>query len=374
MTVPRSQTTGLPQRTVLETHAALPRNAPFLRNSVLIGDVRDRLAQLPDASIDTVVTSPPYVALRSYGVEGQIGAEPDVEQWISDLRQVGQQLARVLKGSGSWWLNLGDSYSRHISAGAPPKSLLLAPERLAVALIADGWIIRNKIVWAKTNPMPNSVADRLACTWEVVYFLVRSPKYYFDLDAIRIPHRSAGRGRASSNREAIYPPVTAIPPAWAGPLAGTNSGLARLKAQGLPGHPLGKNPGDVWTLPTANFRGKHFAVFPEKLVRTPLLATCPKKVCATCGVPWRRKSHRSVGGLTMLGELRETCSCGAGTTPGIVLDPFFGSGTVGVVAESLARDWIGIELNPAFARLAEDRIAATRSSPTDHDELVRAIA
>lgn len=368
MTVPRSQTKVLPERAVLQTHAALPRN------TVLIGDVRDRLAQLPDASIDTVITSPPYVALRSYGVNGQIGAEPDVERWMSDLRQVGKQLARVLKGSGSWWLNLGDSYSRHASAGAPPKSLLLAPERLAIALIQDGWSIRNRVVWSKTNPMPNSVADRLACTWEVVYFLVRSPKYYFDLDAIRIPHRSAGRGRAASNRKAVFPPVSAIPPEWAGPLAGNNSGLARLRAQGLPGHPLGKNPGDVWTLPTANFRGKHFAVFPEKLVRTPLLATCPEKVCAACGVPWRRNSHRSAGGLTMPGELQGACSCRARTTPGIVLDPFFGSGTVGVVAESWARDWIGIELNPAFAQLAEDRIAAARSSPTDHHEVARAAA
>ena len=280
----------------------------------------------------------------------------------------------MLKGSGSWWLNLGDSYSRHESAGAPPKSLLLAPERLAMALIQDGWSIRNRVVWSKTNPMPNSVADRLACTWEVVYFLVRSPKYYFDLDAIRVPHRSAGRGQVASNRETVYPPVSAIPPTWAGPLAGSNSGLSRLKAQGLPGHPLGKNPGDVWTLPTANFRGKHFAVFPEKLVRTPLLATCPEKVCVGCGVPWKREARRSAGAVTGLGGLRQVCPCRAGTKPGVVLDPFFGSGTVGVVAESWARDWIGIELNPAFARLAEDRIAAARSSPTDHHEVVRAAA
>lgn len=331
------------------------------RNTVLVGDVRERLAGLPDASVDTVITSPPYVALRNYGMDGQIGAQPDAEAWVSDIREVGRQIARVIKPTGSWWLNIGDSYSRHPRAGAPAKSLLLAPERLALALIEDGWTIRNKVIWAKTNPMPASVGDRLACTWEVVYFLVRSPSYHFDLDAIRVPHRTPHRGRPTGNPNAVYPPATAMPVSWAGALAGSNSGLARLKAQGMAGHPLGKNPGDVWTMATASFRGEHFAVFPTSLVRTPLLATCPEKVCARCGVPWRRDTARSIGELAVRGALRPVCRCRAGTLPGVVLDPFFGSGTVGVVAQAHGRDWVGIDLNPAFARLAEQRITAARA-------------
>lgn len=339
-------------------------SGPLPRNTVLVGDVRDRLAELPDASVDTAITSPPYVALRNYGMDAQIGAIADTDAWITDMRRVGQELARVLKPTGSWWLNLGDSYSRHQRSGAPAKSLLLAPERLAVALIEDGWTIRNKVIWAKTNPMPNSVSDRLACTWEVIYFLVRSPTYHFDLDAIRIPHRSSNRGRPTGNPNAVYPPAAAGPASWAGPLAGSNSGLARLKAQGLAGHPLGKNPGDVWTLATANFRGQHFAVFPESLVRTPLLATCPEKVCARCGTPWLTDPARTVGRLAVRGHLRPACRCRASTVPGVVLDPFFGAGTVGVVAEAHGRDWIGIELNPEFAQLAEQRIAEARTRDT----------
>lgn len=343
------------------------------RNTVLVGDVRERLAGLPDASVDTVITSPPYVALRNYGMADQIGATADTDGWVNDMREVGRQVARVLKPSGSWWLNIGDSYSRHPRSGAPAKSLLMAPERLAIALIGDGWTIRNKVTWAKTNPMPNSVADRLACTSEVVYFLVRSPRYHFDLDAIRIPHRSPRHRRPGGNPGATYPPASAGPPAWAGPLAGSNSGLARLKAQGLAGHPLGKNPGDVWTMATANFRGEHFAVFPTGLVTPPLLATCPEKVCARCGTPWSRSPVRTVGRLAVRGELRRGCRCRAATRPGVVLDPFFGSGTVGVVAQTHGRDWIGIELNPAFAQLARERITTARHS-ADRSTATRAAA
>lgn len=344
------------------------------RNRILQGDVRDRLASLPDNSVDTVITSPPYVALRNYQVDGQIGATADVDQWIEDLRGVGRELARVLKPTGSWSLNLGDSYSRHPSSGAPPKSLLLAPERLALALMQDGWTIRNKIIWAKTNPMPNSVKDRLACTWEVVYFLVRSRNYYFDLDAIRVPHRSGSRKKHATRSVEVGPDRSQRPPEWAGPLAGNNSGLTRYKALGLPGHPLGKNPGDVWSLPTANFRGQHFAVFPASLVRTPLLATCPEKVCAACGAPWDRERQRTRKGLTMLGDIRPACSCGSGAVPGVVLDPFFGSGTVGVVAEAHGRNWVGIELNPTFAQLANERIRAARSGTQDPEQTIRTAA
>ena len=338
------------------------------RNGVLVGDATEQLCRLPSASIDCVITSPPYFQLRNYGVAGQIGLEPTVEQWVHELRAVFDEVARVLKPSGSLWLNLGDSYSRGHSYGAAPKSLLLAPERLLLALAADGWIVRNKTIWAKSNPMPSSVTDRLNTTYDVVYFLVRSPRYFFDLDAIREPHRSKG---TRSTRTA-----SSSPPAWAGPLAGTQGGLARARADGLPGHRLGKNPGDVWRLPASSYRGAHFATFPEALVQRPLLATCPERVCTRCSQAWRRApgeiwrlgSPAASGRdryvrrypsrwqtLRTLGQM-VPCPCGAPALPGVVLDPFFGSGTVGVVAERLGRDWIGIELNPAYAELARSRL------------------
>jgi site-specific DNA-methyltransferase (adenine-specific) len=282
---------------------------------ILVGDATAQLGHLPMNSIDCVITSPPYYMLRNYQVLGQIGLEPHINLWVDELSTVCRGLARVLKPTGSFWLNLGDSFSRHERYGAPAKGLLAGPERLLLRLMDDGWICRGKAIWAKSNPMPSSVTDRLNMTYEVVYHLVRSPRYYFDLDAIREPHRSR------SGRRAGRAPTQ--PPAWAGPLAGTQGGLKRARPTGLPGHPLGKNPGDVWVIPTTGFRGAHFATFPERLVIRPLLATCP------------------VGG--------------------VVLDPFFGSGTVGVVAEHLGREWIGIELSSAFADLAYERIAAERN-------------
>ena len=328
------------------------------RNQVLIGDASQRLAELPEQSVNCVVTSPPYFGLRNYGVKGQIGLEDHVDEWVDELRVVMHGLARVLRADGCVWLNLGDSYARHPKQGTNRKSLFLGPERLALKLIEDGWIVRNKVVWAKSNTMPSSVRDRLACRWEVIYLLTRSEHYYFDLDPIRVPHRS----KPSKHRmttDAPYPPMTAAAPYYAGPLAGNNSGLARLKAQGLVGHPLGANPRDVWELSTSNFRGQHFATFPASLVVRPLL-TSPEKVCARCDRPWSRGPIRTRDGLAVMGELRRACQCRAGTRPGLVLDPFFGAGTVGVVAEQYGRDWLGIELNPSFARLATERIAAAR--------------
>jgi hypothetical protein len=181
--------------------------------------------------------------------------------------------------------------------------------------------------------------------------------YYFDLDAIRVPHRSrTGRVQAAGA-------ISTKPPAWAGPLAGANHGLARLKARGLPGHPLGKNPGDVWELATAGYRDAHFAVFPEKLVERPIRAACPEHVCTACNQPWRRKADSS-GDLI----LRPTCTCRAPYRPGLVLDPFIGSGTVGVVAERLGRDWLGIDLNPDFAELARGRIEAARGKAAAQEQ------
>lgn len=318
------------------------------RNTILLGDARQRLEQLPRASIDCVITSPPYYQLRDYGVAGQIGLEATVSGWVRSMREVFRGVARVLKPAGSVWLDLGDSYSRHRSYGAVPKSLLLAPERLLLALAGDGWIVRNKVIWAKANPMPTSVADRLNTTYEVVYFLVRSPRYFFDLHAIREPHRSQG-GRSGKSSTAQ--------PKWAGPLASTRKGLSGPR-QG-PGHPLGKNPGDVWRISTAGFRGPHFAAFPPKLVERPLVATCPARVCSRCETPWRTNAV-----MRERPRLAPGCTCAAETVPGVVLDPFFGTGTVGAVAKALGRDWLGVELNPNFVELAKQRLGTTTNNLT----------
>lgn len=262
-----------------------PAHAPELpRNTILIGDVRDRLAELPTSSIDTIVTSPPYFGVRDYGHDRQLGAEPNVHDWVNGLRAVARDLARVLRPTGSFWLNLGDSYSRRLPEGAPLKSLLLGPSRLALAMVGDGWILRNQVIWAKANPMPSSVPDRLSATHELLYLFTLSTRYHFDLDAIRQPHRTTQR-QSTTDPLRTYPPTGAGATTRPGWTLNNNRGLSRLKASGLAGHPLGKNPGDVWTLPTAGFRGGHFAAFPVALAERPILASCPERICPSCGTP-----------------------------------------------------------------------------------------
>lgn len=304
------------------------------RNTILQGDAIEQLASLTDGSVDCVVTSPPYYLQRSYGVDGQLGLEPSVEKWVERLRAVFREVARVLKPGGALWLNIADTYSRRQASGAPIKSLLLGPERLAMALLRDGWVIRNRCIWQKQAPMPSGVGDRLETTYDTVYFMTRSQRYAFDLDAIREP---------------IDDP----------------RGLA-----------FGRNPGDVWSLPKAKFIHGHTASFPERLVELPAKATCPAKVCSLCGAAWSTATTKQYIGrpvrfkrdpyvhrhpvryrvIRRNPRMRPGCSCRAATKPGLILDPFFGTGTVGVVAEQHGRDWLGIELNPSYCDLAWRRI------------------
>ncbi len=320
---------------------------------VVRGDALTVLRTLPAGSFDCVITSPPYHLLRRYGGGDQeLGTEIHVDDYVNRLVEICDEIARVLTPTGTLFLNLGDSFSRGRRFGAPAKSMLLAPERLLLKLIERDWRLRNRVVWAKRNGMPNSVADRFSTAWEPLYFLVRANRYYFDLDRVRQPHTST-RVPRPYKQGAKY---GGTKPPWAGILAGANDGLEKTRAAGRPGHQLGKNPGDVIHLATAAFRGAHFAVFPEALVTRPLLAGCPERVCTTCTRPWEREKRRD-----HLGDIQPTCRCpGAPWRPGRVLDPFMGSGTVGVVAEQHGRDWAGIELNPAFAAMAETRIAAAR--------------
>jgi len=167
------------------------------RNVVLEGDALEVLRTLAPTSVDAVITSPPYFRARRYEAgPAELGQEDDVDAWVENLRAVSRQIARVLVPTGSYWLNLGDVYSRNLKLGAPPKSLLLAPERLIRGLLADGWIVRNRVAWVKTTPLPSPVTDRLTTGWEYVWHLVRQPNYFYDLDAIRVPlvtRRSRGQ-------------------------------------------------------------------------------------------------------------------------------------------------------------------------------------
>lgn len=318
-----------------------------LRNVVLVGDALERLQELPSASVDCVITSPPYFLLRDYGVAGQLGQEVHIDNWVEQLRAVAREVHRVLAPHGSFWLNLGDSYSRDERFGARPKGLLLGPERVARALVDDGWILRNKVVWAKPNPLPSATRDRLTNAHEFVYFFTKQSSYFFDLDAIRIPAKSVRKASTGSRTQAAL-----------GVLAGSRGGLVAMAKQGRSAHPLGKNPSDVWSIGTSSYRGAHFATFSPEIARRPMLATCPLKVCVGCSAPWRR-STRAVAfdpDGQALPRPFVPCGCRADTRPGLVLDPFFGTGTVGQVARKHGRDWLGIELNPSYVELAEGRL------------------
>lgn len=196
------------------------------RNITLIGDARKRPAELPPSSADTVITSPPYSGVRDYGHDQQLGAEPGVEDRVAELREVCREIARVLRPTGSLRLNLGDGYSRRPSEGANAKSLLLGPARVALALVADGWILRNQVVWARSNPMPSSVGDRLTTTHEVIYFFTRSRSYFFDLGAIRQPLVTTRRQSTRDPSRAYPPPGPARSAVTAGSSTTTRASAA----------------------------------------------------------------------------------------------------------------------------------------------------
>lgn len=330
------------------------------RNAILRGDAREVLAGLLPESVDCCVASPPYAnGLRSYGAgSGELGQEPNVGEYVANLTEVLRLARRVLKPTGSLWLNLGDSFSKHPRQGAPRGSLLLAPQRVALALSEIGFVLRNVLIWQKPNSRPESVRDRLSQTYEVVIFAAKTRRTFFDLDSLRIPHRSAHRAKPrASELGRLY--------------QGGNEGLGKLKAEGRVGHPNGKNPGDVWTVPTATDRLGHQATFPEALIEPMILATCPERICVQCDAPWTRPTRivsrqisEGVRHTREVGELRR-CDCFAPQRTGVTLDFFAGTGTTLAVAERLNRDWLGVELNPEYADLAERRLAEQRKSRGD---------
>lgn len=301
-------------------------------NQIIQGDVIEALRSLPEGFIHTCVTSPPYWGLRDYGVPGQIGLEPTPEEYVEKMVEVFREVRRVLRDDGTLWLNLGDSYAmkfkggkgrkagvgpdpsnpihnavddeykppREIPNGLKPKDLVGMPWRVAFALQADGWYLRSDIIWAKPNAMPESVKDRPTKAHEYIFLLSKSPRYYYDADAIREPHGTPWIGRTPTKKLKKN--------------ADRNDAGSRCTT----GNPLGRNKRTVWTVSTKPFKGAHFAVFPPDLIEPCILAGSPPG--------------------------------------GIVLDPFFGSGTTGVVAEKHGRQWIGIELNPDYIEIARGRL------------------
>ena len=375
-------------------------------NQIICGDTLSELKKLPDNSIDTIITSPPYWGLRDYGVKGQIGLEKTLEEYLKKLLGITAELKRVLKSAGVMFWNHGDCYGGSgkgggnknewkggpekygISGSGTPKCLSLQGHRLILKMIdQQGWILRNTIIWHKPNHMPSSVKDRFANSYEPIFMLVKNKKYWFDLDAVRIPHQypdDVVRRMHQDKEDGIQPFAKDNKKGikWRRVPGQAKQSIARHSGYFRDGKCLidiskGKNPGDVWKIATQPFPEAHFATFPEKLIEPMILAGCPKEICKKCGKVRMMKTiipaetgTRNVGGrkdgyTTKLKgkwwadkkDLGWTdCNCKAGFNPGTVLDPFIGAGTVGVVAKRNKRNWLGIELNPKYIKMARDRI------------------
>lgn len=300
---------------------------------ILDGDCRDVLSTLADESVNCIVTSPPYFALRDYGVDGQIGLEPTPDEYVAEMVCVFREARRVLRDDGTLWLNLGDSYAGTGKSGGgdqgqrwqvagvdatgprggkwkpPPlglkrKDLIGVPWRVAFALQEDGWYLRQDIIWSKPNPMPESVTDRCTKAHEYLFLLSKSPRYYFDADAIAEPAIHKGRvvmyGDTQKNVVAAQDPKM----------------RTRIDQTVMVGE--SRNRRSVWNIPSQPFYEAHFAVMPIQLAQDCIKAGCP------------------VGGT--------------------VLDPFGGAGTTGLAADRLQRNAILIELNPKYAAMARRRI------------------
>ena len=300
---------------------------------ILMGDCLEQLPKIDPGSVQTCVTSPPYWGLRDYGSEEQLGLERTPDEYVGRMVEVFRQVGRALRDDGTLWLNLGDSYSgaglgggidsqgindsqkraasakrsgvRPIGPGLKPKDLVGIPWRVAFALQADGWWIRSDIIWHKPNPMPESVTDRPTKSHEYLFLLTKSARYRYDADAIREP---AVLGPHVRDRSSNFKKVGSQDPRYGGHL----SGQPKIIYDGW------RNKRSVWSITTKPYSGAHFATMPPALVEP-----CIK----------------------------------AGSSPGdLVLDPFSGAGTVGLVANRLGRSYVGIEINPDYAAMSTDRI------------------
>lgn len=287
-------------------------------NTILCGDCLEVLRTLPSSSVDCCVTSPPYYALRDYGVDGQIGLEDTPEVYIAKLSDVFMEVYRVLKPEGTLWLNIGDSYNgnkkgntetikykvvaesndfhKKLWKGAKQKDLIGIPWMLGFTLRSKGWYLRQDIIWEKGNPLPESVTDRCTKSHEYIFLMSKSLKYYFDHEAIqeKAKYPNDNRGSRGDSRR----------------------GTEMNSVSGVTGEM--RNKRDVWCVNTKPCKEAHFATYPFELIKPCILAGCPEN--------------------------------------GIVLDPFMGSGTTAIVARSLNRNYIGVELNPEYIKIAQKRL------------------
>ncbi|HCF6246974.1 site-specific DNA-methyltransferase [Pseudomonas aeruginosa] len=337
-------------------------------HEIRVGDCLDALRAMPDQSFHCCITSPPYFGLRDYGVDGQIGLEQTPAEFVSRLVEVFREVRRVLRDDGTLWLNIGDSYASTAPGtrnapqpkgskenpeqwgnfrpdlreyGIKPKDLMGIPWRLAFALQDDGWYLRQDIIWHKPNPMPESVRDRCTKAHEYLFLLSKSPRYHFDQDAIAEPLAPASVARlaqdgwdAQHGSDRVPGKTNGAMKAVGGRRSKRNSfaretkssaGTHGQKAQHRPDRPdidysATRNKRSVWTVPTAGFKGAHFATFPPDLIRPCVLAGAPR------------------GGL--------------------VLDPFGGAGTTALVAMQEGRRSVLLELNPEYASIARHRLAS----------------
>ncbi|MBN7386208.1 DNA-methyltransferase [Mycobacteroides abscessus] len=314
------------------------------------GDALDVAKALPAGGVDCIVTSPPYFGLRDYGEPGQYGLEDSPAEYVENIRALFAELRRVLADDGTLWINLGDSYysgrgnpgpdaddrknvtrcgwarpvDRTGQGWAKPKDLLGIPWRVAFALQDDGWTLRNDIIWHKPNAMPESVADRLSGRHEHLFMLAKNRRYFFDLDAVREKTVTAREAALTWDRQEQCVPGQKSQHrpgrTWAQRAANgapARRGIDPAAAQGdsnFATAPSGRNPGDVWEIPTQPFPGAHFAVMPPKLAQRCIAAGCKPS--------------------------------------GTVLDPFSGSGTTGMAAQRLGRKYIGIDLNREYLELS----------------------
>jgi len=375
--------------------------------TILQGDVVEQLRTLPDCSVQCVVTSPPYYGLRDYGIDGQIGMEETPELFVSKIVEVFREVKRVLRDDGTLWLNFGDSYNGSGGSGGDyadgglregqpkvygnkvatlkPKDMIGIPWMVAFALRADGWYLRSDIIWSKPNPMPESVTDRPTKAHEYIFLLTKSARYYYDADAIREEPEQTPKADING-----YGGV-----GFTDHKNDLTMGMSQFKQTPRVTHPAGRNRRTVWEIATQPTPEAHFATFPEALVEPCIKAgTSERGCCAVCGAPMERitnnqlvptkkaaktfvyddrdttgheqndqgsnrarDGHKS-GYITAVNTLgwQPTCTCNADTVPCVVLDPFGGSGTTAKVARDLKRDCTLIELNPAYIKIAKNKL------------------
>lgn len=342
------------------------------------GDAQEALQQMPDESVDCIVTSPPYLGLRDYEVEKQLGLESTPNLYVDALVEVFHEARRVLAPHGTAWINLGDSFN--------DKQLIGVPWRVAFALQEEGWRLRSEIIWHKPAPMPESITDRPTKAHEQIFLLTKESRYYYDSHAIREPHTSTRWGGPRIKQ----PPTTKYAEATAKGFAGAAEALSRPGREWNAYPEGGRNARTVWTINTKPLPDAHFAAFPMEIPRRAISAGCPSQVCTECGQPRTRIVEREVAPPEIREKDKTTLSpteaqdfrihnfsgqryqdwleehppetigwtdCGHESyRTGVVLDPFFGSGTTALAARALSRNAVGIELNEEYCALAARRL------------------